>query len=51
MNVNFVKSYLTLKVADQGFVILRHETFIKSYVVWLAKFSIFLLFTDWSVLP
>lgn len=30
MNVKSIKSYLTLTVTDQGFIILRHETFIKS---------------------
>lgn len=46
MNVNSVKSYITLTVMDQGFIILRHETFIKSCVFWLAKFSIFYFSAD-----
>lgn len=39
-----IKSYLTLTVTDQGFIILRHETCIKSCAVWPAKFTFFFTF-------
>lgn len=53
MNVKYIESYLTLTVTvtDQGFITLRHETFIKSSVAWPAKFSILYFSADWLVWP
>lgn len=57
MNVRSVKSYLSLILMDQGFVILQGfiiligETFIKSSDVWPPEFSALYFSEDWPVWP